>query len=347
MAVRSYRDAKGRTRYAVEFQQGGQRILRRCPPGCGRGDAQAYETKLRGEIFAAVNLGQQPEISLEDAITLWIRDTLAQKKDQKKPVQNAVLLAPFVAGKSLRQVTEAAREATAAWSARFSLAHARRATATAATGATGSNVATRLRGHSLTPATINRRLCVLKAAAKHAYKMGWIDTNLSGRITLLPVENKREVYLTPTQVRLMAESSASDTVRSAIMIAAYSGLRSSELLALRPSDLGKDTLSVRVSKTGKPRNVPISPLLRPYLAALPLGLSYAQLRREFLVAREAAGMPHVRWHDLRHTFASMLINQGVDLYTVGKLLGHSAPITTARYAHLSDKVLRAAVGKLK
>jgi hypothetical protein len=51
---------------------------------------------------------------------------------------------------------------------------------------------------------MNRRLCVLKATAKYAYKMGWIDENVSGRITLLPEHNRREVYLTPAQVTLLA-----------------------------------------------------------------------------------------------------------------------------------------------
>ena len=63
--------------------------------------------------------------------------------------------------------------------------------------------------------------------------------------------------------------------------------------------------------------------------------------------REAAGMPHVRFHDLRHTTASWLINSGVDLYTVGKILGHSGPQTTARYAHLSTATLEQAMRKLR
>jgi site-specific recombinase XerD len=58
-------------------------------------------------------------------------------------------------------------------------------------------------------------------------------------------------------------------------------------------------------------------------------------------------MEHVRWHDLRHSCASMLINAGVDLYTVGKILGHSTPQTTARYAHLSDARVKQAMRKLK
>ena len=100
------------------------------------------------------------------------------------------------------------------------------------------------------------------------------------------------------------------------------------------------------SKNGPPRRIPVSPVLKPYLRYLPLGLTYDQLRQEFLVARSAAKMEHVRWHDLRHTFASMLINNGTDLYTVGRLLGHTAPITTARYSHLSSGTLKAAVEAL-
>ena len=65
------------------------------------------------------------------------------------------------------------------------------------------------------------------------------------------------------------------------------------------------------------------------------------------VRRLTAGMTHVRFHDLRHTTASWLINSGVDLYTVGKILGHSGPQTTARYAHLSTATLEQAVRKLR
>lgn len=324
MAVRAYRDTQGRARWLVEFAQAGNRILRRCPPGTGKADAQAYETKLRAEIFAAVSLGRTPEISLDEAILRWLRDTLSQKKDRRKPPQNALLLAPFTAGKSLRQAPEAARMAVSTWT---------------------------VRGNSppLSPATINRRLCVLKAALRHAYKQGWIADNLSGRITLLPGVGRREVYLTAAQVRQLAAMASDGKISTAIMIAAYSGLRASELLALKQTTTQSDSLTVpaSVSKTGKPRHIPIVSLLRPHLRALPLGLSYWQLRGGFDKARKAAGMPHVHFHDLRHTCASLLINEGVDLYVVGAILGHSSPATTSRYAHLSQATLRKAMNKLR
>lgn len=329
MAVRVYRDSKGRTRYAVEFQQAGSRVLRRLYPGATRGDALALEIKLRGEIFQVGTLGNAPEITLEEAILRWLRDRAIHLKDGRKAAQNAALLAPFVAGKLLREAPEAARQAVACWYV----------------GASSRGRAATPSG--LAPSTINRRLCVLKAAAKYAWKQGWIADNVSGRISLLPESGKREVYLTAMQVRVLASRAPTTTCRAAIMIAAYSGLRVAELLALTSITSRAASLSVPTSKTGKPRYVPIVGLLRPYLSALPLGLSYDQLRREFLVARKAAGMEHVRWHDLRHTTASLLINAGVDLYTVGAILGHSSTITTSRYAHLAQATLRKAMGKLK
>ena len=65
--------------------------------------------------------------------------------------------------------------------------------------------------------------------------------------------------------------------------------------------------------------------------------------------RQAADLPDVRFHDFRHSFASLLISDGVSLQVVGGLLGHSQAQTSMRYAHVADKALRDAaerVGKL-
>jgi integrase len=194
---------------------------------------------------------------------------------------------------------------------------------------------------------VNRRLALLKAVCKHAWKQGLHPENLSGRISLLREDNKREVYLTITQVRRLAKNATNSEVSAAIMIAAYTGLRASELLALSTATITSRSLTVSQSKTGKPRVVPLPLAAQQYVRALPLGISYWQLHSEFCKAREAAGLPHVQFHDLRHTCASWLINAGVDLYTVGKILGHTTPATTARYAHLSTQTLAKAMARLK
>jgi integrase len=61
---------------------------------------------------------------------------------------------------------------------------------------------------------------------------------------------------------------------------------------------------------------------------------------------EGLGIADASFHSLRHTAASWLVMQGVDLYAVGQLLGHRTPRMTQRYAHLSPQFMAGAVGKL-
>ena len=82
----------------------------------------------------------------------------------------------------------------------------------------------------------------------------------------------------------------------------------------------------------------------PYLLPNPGTLKpYTDIKRAFEGARNAAGLSDFRIHDARHSAASFMINSGVDLYTVGKVLGHADHQSTMRYSHLADTTLRAAV----
>ena len=110
-----------------------------------------------------------------------------------------------------------------------------------------------------------------------------------------------------------------------------------------------------LSKSGKPRHIPLSDEAIAVIRAIPrqpgnpwlfpgrapgkplsdLYLFWNKLRREL-------GLADVRIHDLRHTFASFLVNAGHSLYEVQKLLGHGDPRTTMRYAHLGQASLLAA-----
>ena len=71
------------------------------------------------------------------------------------------------------------------------------------------------------------------------------------------------------------------------------------------------------------------------------------LKRAFEIARENAGLADFRFHDLRHTFATRLVQNGVDLYRVQLLLGHKTHIMTQRYAHHYPESLRGAVKVLE
>ncbi|HET7090460.1 MAG TPA: tyrosine-type recombinase/integrase [Anaerolineae bacterium] len=71
------------------------------------------------------------------------------------------------------------------------------------------------------------------------------------------------------------------------------------------------------------------------------------LCRHRVAPTRTAGLPHLRLHDLRHSFASFLVNDGRTLYEVQALLGHSSSKVTERYAHLSTKTLQEAANSVK
>jgi integrase len=138
-------------------------------------------------------------------------------------------------------------------------------------------------------------------------------------------------------------------------------LRTGEIFSLRWShvDLTRGILSVFASKTQTIREIPINAEAREVLEAWKLnkknesvfynpqtGKPFVDLKNGFALACETAGIADVTWHTLRHTFASRLVNSGVDIVTVKELLGHSSISVTMRYAHTNIESKRAAVAKL-
>ena len=132
------------------------------------------------------------------------------------------------------------------------------------------------------------------------------------------------------------------------------GARKRELLDARWEDFdeARQVWRIPMTKAGKARHVPLSDgmvrLLHtvprfpgcPFVVPNPKTLRpYVSIYAAWDTARKAAGLPEVRVHDLRHSFASFLINAGRSLYEVQKILGHTQMRTTQRYAHLSQDTL--------
>jgi integrase len=200
---------------------------------------------------------------------------------------------------------------------------------------------------SYSPATINRTLGTVKKALHMAWELGRVPEDFSRHIKRLPENNARDTYLSIDQVRTLADN-ASKQVAAAIWIAVLTGARRGEILAMRKEDIGDSHILIRASntKTLKTRAVPIFPELRQHLAAVPFQMNYEGLKTGFRRAREAAGMPHVHFHDLRHSCASLLVGLGVRLEVIRDILGHSTVKTTERYAHLETSTQREALEKL-
>jgi integrase len=133
-------------------------------------------------------------------------------------------------------------------------------------------------------------------------------------------------------------------------------MRKGELLKLRWNqvDLGARVIHVRAfhTKTMTARDVPISQRLHAELKrlwdispqdadALVFGIR-DNVRLAFDSARTDAGLSDVRFHDLRHTAATRLVQKGLNLAEVGRILGHSQPITTYRYVNPDEATIRRA-----
>ena len=176
-----------------------------------------------------------------------------------------------------------------------------------------------------------------------------------------PLNNARERYLNPAEAKrlqLAVAESRNTQLPYIVGLLLLTGARISELLRAewRHIDLERKAWLIPTSKTGKPRYVPLSQsaidLLGqvPRFAGCPFVLPnpatkkpFTEIKHAWQHARERAFLPDLRIHDLRHSAASFMINAGVDLFAVGKVLGHASYQSSVRYAHLANSTLLAAV----
>lgn len=194
------------------------------------------------------------------------------------------------------------------------------------------------------PATVRNRLACLKAAARWAWKKHDLaDADPTVRMQLPAVKNERQVYLSRRDMLRACRVCTNWQAQIAIRVAFYSGMRLGELQRVEVSD---GALVLHDSKNGDRRAIPAHPKIRHLLGHLPLPGPKITVQRAWERARAEVGLDHVHFHDLRHSAASEMANAGIDLYTVGRVLGHRDARSTQRYSHLTHDTLAAAVGKI-
>ena len=161
-------------------------------------------------------------------------------------------------------------------------------------------------------------------------------------------ENIRERVLKEDEEELLFEA-ADSHIKPILIVAINTGMRKSEVFKLRWQDVSfeKREIKIPMSKSGKERRIPINSTLFNLLHTLKAqngqgeyvftnprtGKPYVDIKRSFDSACKKAGVENLRFHDLRHSFATRLARRGVDLVIVKELMGHASIVTTQRYLH--------------
>jgi integrase len=215
----------------------------------------------------------------------------------------------------------------------------------------------------LAPATVEKIRVIMGKSFQLAieWNVPGVTRNPTHGIKRPPINNARDRYLTASEAHLLklaVATSRNTQLKYIVGLLLLTGARVSELLNAewRHIDLEGRRWLIPTSKTGKPRHVPLSQAALDLINAVPrfdrcpyllpnpkTGKPFTDIKHPWQTARHAAGLPGLRIHDLRHSAASFMINAGVDLFAVGRVLGHADHKSTLRYSHLSDDTLQKAV----
>jgi integrase len=228
-----------------------------------------------------------------------------------------------------------------------------------------------LREGGYAASTVNNVVLMLRGVLKRAdeWDIARVHPSIFKSAPLLQVNNTQERFLSQAEaLRLQRELDrlGNTPIANAIRFLLYTGSRKRETLDAewRSIDFERKTWRIQITKSGKPRTVYLTDHAMRILAgarayqsqhsaendpsrwifANPLtGKPYGCIYYTWNAVRCRAGLADVRLHDLRHSFASTLVNAGVSLYEVQHLLGHAKSTTTQRYAHLAKSKLQETV----
>lgn len=202
--------------------------------------------------------------------------------------------------------------------------------------------------------TVRGVLDVLRHVLRQAMADGIVDRNAVELVRRPRLEQKAPRHFTSEQAQRFLAAAEGDNLRPLFALALYTGLRRGELLALtwNDVDLKAGWLNVRQAKTGAGvRRLPLVDESIEVLRQLerrpgPVFLvSPSHATRRVAVVCQRAGLEPVTFHSLRHSTASILLDEGVDRETIREILGHTRVRMTSHYARSEEARLREALGK--
>lgn len=220
-----------------------------------------------------------------------------------------------------------------------------------------------LREGGLSPATVEKIRITFNRSFELALK--WqtpgVKHNPARGIPRPKFNNARDRYLSSEQAGALlnaCEASINPQLRNIVGLLLLAGARKNELLQAKWEhvNLDRKVWFIPETKTGKARHVPLSQAALDIINQLPrfdkcpwllpnpkTKKPYTDIKHPWETARKAAGLDGLHLHDLRHSAASFMINAGIDLFAVGRILGHADHQSTMRYSHLANDTLMQAV----
>ena len=335
---------KGKGTWIVEFRLRGHYVKQAIPEARTKAEAEQAQTKIRRDIFddkyerAAGNKDFTEFV--DEVFVPW---TKVSKRSWQDDEERARPLKEFFAGKRLRDITPMLIEQFKQQRLKTKTLHKR----------------------DRSPVTVNRELQVLSKMFSMAYDNGLVETNPMRRVHKLRESPSRERYLTDEEEKRFFAVLVGRRahLRPIVVVALQTGMRQGENLGLRweHTDFDQRTIYVAHTKTGKPRRIPMSKPVEVELRSLKqdassdehifsyarTGLKLTTFRHAWAGACKAARISGLRFHDLRHTFATRLRAKGVHEMDIMSLLGHTTLQMTSRYTHPMAQNLRTAVDSLE
>lgn len=311
-----YRDkATGRWRFDFDRYVEGERLRRRqlLPAGWTRAQADAFDRKESAALYAIASGIAKPRHTVDEAVACYVRERVPGLKAGANQVRELEALRPWWQGRAIDDLHKVCAEYAAD------------------------------QDGALAPATIKNRIAYLRAACRWAWKRhGMGNGDPGARVQSPTVRNARSVTVTRAQMVALARACEHRGVRALIRILYWTGMRVSEALKAQRAP---GAFVLADTKNGSPRIVPMLPIITA-ASRVPMP-PRSQIDYWWPKARAACGLQHVTLHDLRHSAATAMVDAGIDLGTVGAVLGHKSTATTKRYAHHGTQRLAEALASIK
>lgn len=320
-----YKDtATGRWRYEFDRRVDGRRVraTKVLPAGWSAAQADAFDRSESARLYAEVTGVQAPRVTIDQAVAAYLTERAAGLKTADNLTREFAGMAWAYMGRRLEDLPDVARE----YVAKASITPGRH-------------------DKLPSPSTIARRVAYLRAACLFYWRTRRLKMANPAHGLEVPAEGPaRDFHIDRANMLRIARQVTSREFRGLFRLAYYTGVRQGELWLA--SVAGDFLVLPSTTKSGRPRMVPVPPKAQPLLRYVPPTGTQHGLVSAYRRARKRAGLEGLRFHDARHGTAVALVEAGESLYIVGRVLGHSDPRTTQRYAQVELETLRRAVSKI-